>query len=179
MPFHITHPAYTNDLLIFLRGTIGTLCAFKTFLTSYDKASGEKVNYNKSSFIPSSNISIRRQTCFSGILAMHPTNLPFCYLGSMLHKGFTRAHHCTALLYHIDRRQQCWHNKLLSQAGMLVLLRSVLSSLPLHIMAAGGLPKSVIKIVEQKMAHFLLGTESALGLMGQNLNPLLGGRFGT
>lgn len=54
MPFHITHLAYADDLLVFLRGTVRTLRGFQSFLTSYETASGQKVNYNKSSFIPSS-----------------------------------------------------------------------------------------------------------------------------
>lgn len=88
---------------------------------------------------------------------MRSTCLPFRYLGSYLHKGINRARYCGSLLQHIDDRLQGWHSRLLSPTGCLVLLRSVLSSLPLHILAAGGLPKSVINIIGRKMATFYWG----------------------
>lgn len=157
VPFTITHLAYADDLLIFLRGTQRNLQRFHTFLTQYEAASGQKVNFQKSSIIPSAAVTPHQRQTFATTLGMRLSNLPFRYLGSYLHKGIPRAHHCVTLLQHIDDRLQGWHSKLLSTAGRLVLLQSVIAALPIHIMAGGGIPKSVIKIIHRKMATFYWG----------------------
>lgn len=157
IPFSITHLAYADDLLVFLRGTQRNLTHFRTFLTQYEMASGQKVNYHKSNFKPSARVTVSQRRCFQDILGMRLSSLPFRYLGSYLHKGINRAVYCTSLLQHIDVRLQGWHTRHLSHAGRLVLLRSVIAALPLHVLAAGGLPKSVIRIINRKMASFFWG----------------------
>lgn len=157
IPMTISHLAYADDLLIFLQGTQRNLRRFHAFLTTYETASGQKVNFGKSSFIPSSNITARQCQNIKGILGMRQTSLPFRYLGSYLHKGIPRARHCSSLLQHVDDRLHGWQSRLLSLAGRLVLLRSVIAALPLHILAAGGMPKSVIRMVDRKMSAFFWG----------------------
>lgn len=157
IPFAISHLAYADDLLIFLQGTQRNIRHFKRFLTEYETASRQKVNFQKSSLIPSARLSTRRVRSLTEILGMRLSALPFRYLGSYLHKGINRSRFCTALLQHFDDRLHGWHSRLLSSVGRLVLLRSVLSALPLHVMAAGGLPKSVIKMIHRKMATFYWG----------------------
>lgn len=157
IPLTITHLAYADDLLVFLKGTRRNLIHFRTFLTQYERASGQKVNYHKSNFIPSASVTVSQQRSFKAILDMRLSSLPFRYLGSYLHKGINRALYCTSLLQHIDGRLQGWHTRLLSYSGRLVLLKSVIAALPLHVLAAGGLPKSVIHIINRKMASFFWG----------------------
>lgn len=157
IPFAISHLAYADDLLVFLQGTQRNIRRFKRFLTDYETASGQKVNFQKSSMIPSDRLSVRRVRDLQEILGMRLSTLPFRYLGSYLHKGINRSRYCATLLQHFDDKLQGWHSRLLSSAGRLVLLRSVISALPLHVMAAGGLPKSVIKMIHRKMATFYWG----------------------
>lgn len=153
----ISHLAYADDLLIFLRGTQRNLRRFHTFLTTYENASGQKVNFHKSSFIPSSSVTSSQCRIFKDILGMRATTLPFRYLGSYLHKGITQPIYCSTLLQHVDDRLHGWHARLLSSAGRLVLLRSVIAALPLHILATGGFPKSVIRMIDRKMSAFYWG----------------------
>lgn len=154
VPLAITHLAYADDLLIFLRGTLRNLQRLKLFLSQYEAASGQKVNYHKSTIITSSHVKTPQQRRFKEILGMRLSSLPLRYLGSYLHKGINRARYCTSLLQHMDTRLHGWHTRLLEHAGRLVLLQSVIAALPLHILAAGGLPKSIIRLIHRKMASF-------------------------
>lgn len=115
------------------------------------------MNFQKSSIIPSARIPTHQRQNFVNILGMRLSSLPFRYLGSYLHKGITRSRYCVSLIQHIDDRLQGWDSKLLSAAGRLVLLGSVIAALPLHVIAPGGLPKSVIKVIHRKMAAFYWG----------------------
>jgi hypothetical protein len=49
-----------------------------------------------------------------------------------------------------QKKLNCWRSKLLSVGGRLVLLNSVLSSLPMFILSFFELPKGVLK----KLDHF-------------------------
>ena len=51
-----------------------------------------------------------------------------------------------------------WKNRVLSSGGKLVLLRSVLSSMPIHLLAAASPPKGVFASLEKVMADFLWGS---------------------
>jgi hypothetical protein len=53
---------------------------------------------------------------------------------------------------HFQRRLNCWKSKMLSVGGRLVLLNSVLSSLPMFMLSFFELPKGVLK----KLDYFRL-----------------------
>lgn len=50
-----------------------------------------------------------------------------------------------------------WQNKLLSHAGRLTLIKHVLASIPLHILAVSLLPSSTINISHRMMTKFFWG----------------------
>ncbi|CAH9100480.1 unnamed protein product, partial [Cuscuta epithymum] len=49
--YPISHLGYADDLLIFLNGDARSLKCFKKFLDEYQLASGQLINYHKSSFV--------------------------------------------------------------------------------------------------------------------------------
>lgn len=136
-----SHLGFADDLLIFLSYSVRNLQRFMDFLNLYQKASGQQVNLNKIQVVVSSGLSgVRVAT----LLGMRLTDLPIKYLGVPLHCGIFRASHCQLLLADVDNKLNSWSNKLLSAAGRLTLIRSVLTSIPLHLLAVSRLPNSVI-----------------------------------
>lgn len=75
---------------------------------------------------------------------MRLTNLPIKYLESFLYKGINRANYCIPLLAHFDAKLNSWSSKLLSTTGRITLIRHVLGSMPLYIIASSRIPKSVM-----------------------------------
>ncbi|VFQ90414.1 unnamed protein product [Cuscuta campestris] len=53
-------------------------------------------------------------------------------------------------------------NKALNPIGRLILIKHVLSSIPLHLMAVHSLPLEVIKLLHKKMASFLWGVKEGI-----------------
>lgn len=157
LPLTISHLSYADDLLLFVVAVRRNLRNVKIFLTTYEQASGQAINYHKSTVVFSSKIPTRHRTDLLGVLDMGQSSLLIKYLGSYLHKGITRISHCTDLLSYIDRRLQSWQQRLLGVAGRVVLIKSVLSSLPLHLMAGTRLSKSIIKALEARFAQFFQG----------------------
>lgn len=143
--------------MIFLNARHTNLKKFQSFLQAYQSSSGQLVNYSKSQFVPSSSISTAQLQRMGQILHMPSSDLPIKYLGSYLYRGINRACYCTTLLKHFDAKLTGWAHKLLTPGSRLVLLKTVLMSLPLHLLAAARLPKSFISAINKKLARFIWG----------------------
>ncbi|CAH9148360.1 unnamed protein product [Cuscuta epithymum] len=88
---------------------------------------------------------------------MKATTLPFKYLGVHIHKGVTRMGHCKDLLQAFDNKLNSWGQKMLSQGGRLILIKHVLGSIPLHILAVTGIPQTVKSMLNKKISNFFWG----------------------
>ncbi|CAI9095276.1 OLC1v1031177C1 [Oldenlandia corymbosa var. corymbosa] len=122
----VSHLAFTDDVIIFSRGLQTSLRELNVFLSDYEIALGQK----KGSF-------------------------PFTYLGCKLYLGRRKAATYQLLLDTIDRRLLGWKNKLLSQGGCLVLIKHVLSTIPVHVFSALPPPKSILQEIEKRCQKFL------------------------
>lgn len=58
---------------------------------------------------------------------------PFNYLGVPIVDGRLKIIHFDPLLEMVSKKLAGWKNRLLSQGGRLILLRHVLSSMPIHL----------------------------------------------
>lgn len=61
----------------------------------------------------------------------------------------------TGLVQRITIRCRGWHTRLLSQGGKVVLIKSVLQTMPSHVFYAINPPKAVVKQIEKLLAGFL------------------------
>lgn len=148
----ISHLGFADDLLIFLNGASHNLARFRKFLETYQKASRQLVNYNKSQFVVGQGVSVHNTLA---ALGMRSTSLPIKYLGSYLYKGINKARYCSPLINHFDAKLSAWSTKLLSMVGRIILIKYVLNTIPTHLIASSKLPKGVINTLNRKMAAFL------------------------
>ncbi|VFQ69892.1 unnamed protein product [Cuscuta campestris] len=153
----VGHLIYADDLIIFTKGDTRNLLRLKGVLLDYLGASGQQINYNKSHFYCSKNTSKEQISHIEKILGMTNGSFPFTYLGRTICKGVLRKEHCFSLLEHFDNHISSWYSKILNQMGRLILIKHVLSSIPLHIMAVHTLPKSIHARLNTLMANFYWG----------------------
>ncbi|VFQ73354.1 unnamed protein product [Cuscuta campestris] len=153
----VGHLIYADDLMIFTKGDTRNLLRLKGVLLDYLGASGQQINYNKSHFYCSKNTSKEHISHIEKILGMTTGSLPFTYLGGTICKGVLRKEHCSSLLEHFDNHISSWYSKILNQMGRLILIKHVLSPIPLHIMAVHTLPKSIHARLNTLMANFYRG----------------------
>lgn len=76
------------------------------------------------------------------------------HLGNPMVLGCHKIQQFTFICDRIKRRLEGWQMKTLSQAGRLVLIRSVAAALPTDIMANYLLPKSICKKLDSMMMCF-------------------------
>ncbi|KAK1441012.1 hypothetical protein QVD17_06848 [Tagetes erecta] len=87
--------------------------------------------------------------------------LPVKYLGVPLISSRLNHHQCRELTDRLEKRISSWDNKLLSFAGRLQLVRSVLSSMHIFWAAAFMIPSYTAKEIEAKLRNFLWGSKHA------------------
>ncbi|XP_060210726.1 uncharacterized protein LOC132637688 [Lycium barbarum] len=154
----INHLAYADDIVIFCGGNNKSIKLIKHQIQRYERASGYKINDNKSFFLTAPNTSafrINRMRRMSGYM---DKSFPFTYLGSPIYCGRKTYSLFNGMLANIVKRLNGWQSGMLSFGGKVVLIKHVLQSLPVYIMSAMNPPKGVITLMEKHFANFLWGT---------------------
>ncbi|KAK9271890.1 hypothetical protein L1049_002255 [Liquidambar formosana] len=101
---------------------------------------------------PMARINIIARSC-----GFQHKKLPITYLGAPLFSGCPSLLIFENLLVKIRQKVVGWRSKLLSQGGRLVLIRHVLSSMPIYLLSAMHFPTSIIKDSERIFSDFFWG----------------------
>ncbi|EOY24339.1 RNA-directed DNA polymerase (Reverse transcriptase), Polynucleotidyl transferase, Ribonuclease H fold-like protein [Theobroma cacao] len=126
----------------------------------FSKISGEKVNVHKSSFYYSANVSkecIENLRNISGL--SYSTNLGN-YLGVPLFHGRKRITSFKFLEDKVRSKLSGWKAFSLSFAGILTLVKSVLSTIPYYVMQIVSIPLDSCKRMERYCQNFLWGGDA-------------------
>lgn len=104
-------------------------------------------------------VSDREVADFAVVLNCKPQKLPLMYLGIPLGVNPRRKSTWQPVIDKVRRKLSLWKRKLLSFAGRLTLIKSMVSCLPSYYISIFKMPKGVVKTIEQLQARFLLGGE--------------------
>lgn len=129
------------------------LFCLKALLNSFADTTGLKVNYNKSNLIPI-NVNEEKTLLLTRTLNCKRGAFPFTYLGLPLGLCKPTVEQCLPLVKRIA-------NKLLgllafmTQAGRLLLVKSILASLLIFFMCCLDLPETIKKQINKYLRHCL------------------------
>ncbi|XP_027124270.2 uncharacterized protein [Coffea arabica] len=135
--------AFADDVIIFTRASSECLQAVSSFLHDYQALSGQKINLSKSRFLCSSKLSseviqlIQQETGFQG------QPWPVKYLGVPLSLGRNKTVLFDGVIASVRAKLHHWSSRFLSAGGKLILIRHVLSSMPLYLLQVTKPPKGV------------------------------------
>jgi len=127
----------------------------KLVLIAFEKLSGLKINFHKSElfcFGAANNHGLE----YKGIFGCVEGSFPFRYLGIPMHYRKLSNKHWCSIEERFQRKLSSWKGKLLSSGGRLVLINSVLSSLPMFMMSFFAVPKGVRKRLDYYRSRFFL-----------------------
>ncbi|PWA83111.1 hypothetical protein CTI12_AA171050 [Artemisia annua] len=112
----ISHIFFADDPLFFLKASHGECRALVNILNSYCQASGQTVNFEKSSafFLPNTPSSLRNDICST--LQVHQMDSNAKYLGLPSIFGQQKTELFGFLLDKVLQKLQGWKQKVLSQA---------------------------------------------------------------
>jgi len=118
--------------------------------------SGLKVNFHKS-MLTGININASWLSEAALVLNCRVGMLPFVYLGLPIGGDACRLEFWQPVLNRIRTRLSSWNNKFLSFGGCLIILKSVMSSLPVYFLSFFKTPTGIISSIESLFKRFFLG----------------------
>jgi hypothetical protein len=153
----IHHLLFADDLLLFGKASVSVVASFNSCLVKYCRWSGQKINTSKSSIKFSKNIPSTKSEAIASILP-YPSNLSTSlYLGLPILMGNSKIRAFQGIIDKVLGRIEGWKAKSLSQAGRLVLIKSVAAALPSYAMSSFLLPKSFCAELDRIFKNFWWG----------------------
>lgn len=152
-----SHLLFADDCLLFSRATIRDCRGFKRILQSYCRQSGQRVNLDKSMVIFSPKIKSSTAASLVSILQIRQVNRLDCYLGLPLRPTRLKMEDLQPICDKIVGKLTSWKWRLLSFAGRCTMIRSVLCSIPIHIVSHAAIPVAFLKWFDRTIRNFLWG----------------------
>eukprot|EP00253_Pinus_taeda_P019066 PITA_19066 len=152
----INHAQFADDTLLLGGASINSASSFKKELDIYKEASGSKINYSKST-IYGWNCSAKSLADIARLLEMKTCQdwESFKYLGIPIFRSTPRVSHWTPLLDKLKLRIHAWGASWLNTAGKIILIKSVLSSMPLFQHSILLAPKTFLSKMDGLLRRFL------------------------
>lgn len=149
--FLVSHLAYSDDLIIFSKGSHMAIKKILEFLKHYEKISGQKINFEKSDIFLGKSGDVQLVQSQSGFSVK---SLPFYYLGAPISKGNKKVFLYDPLIAKVKKKLMGWNLNLISQGGRWVILKSVLSSMPVYLLQVLNPPISVLNVIDKLISRF-------------------------
>ncbi|XP_071728625.1 uncharacterized protein [Rutidosis leptorrhynchoides] len=155
----ISHLQYADDTIFF--GEWNSLNAhnLSMLLKCFERASDLKVNFHKSCLY-GVGASLEEVNTMAGRLGCQSGKLPFIYLGLPIGAKMCKIDTWNPVIDKLKSKLSEWRMRTMSFGGRLVLIKSVLTSLPLYYFSLFRAPPCVIKILESVRRSFLWGVRT-------------------
>ncbi|XP_059460221.1 uncharacterized protein LOC132189495 [Corylus avellana] len=153
----IHHLLFADDLLIFGKATISEASCIKSCLDKYCYWSGQSINPAKSSIRFSKNTFPATSSAISNIIPYPSNPSNSLYLGLPILMGNSKKRAFQGIIDKVHSRIDGWRAKTLSQAGRLVLIKSVAAALPSYAMSSFLLPISTSTDLDRIFKKFWWG----------------------
>jgi len=142
-----SHALYADDIMIFCKGKISSINALLELFKAYALASGQVINPSKSTVYYGS-ISVSRINHITDLIGFNRGSLPFLYLGVPIFKGKPKKLFLQPIADKIKSKLSSWKASLLSIAGRVVLVKSIIQGMLIHSISIYSWPQSLLKDIE-------------------------------
>ncbi|XP_062116553.1 uncharacterized protein LOC133830553 [Humulus lupulus] len=159
----ISHMLFADDSYLFCKATVEEASHVKEALRLYQLASGQQINFSKSSvfFSTNTNYVVRQSICND--LHIPEAGPASMYLGLPNTLGRNKSVMLGFIKDKIRKRIEQWEGRLLSKAGKEVLLKTVAQSLPSYAMNVFLLPFGLCNEMEKLMSRYWWHSSSSRG----------------
>ncbi|XP_030945645.1 uncharacterized protein LOC115970113 [Quercus lobata] len=152
-----SHLFFANDSIIFYRATSDDCAHLEQILETYEHATGQQLNREKTSSFFSHNTPLETQEDIKNrfgaeIIRQHET-----YLGLPSLVGRSKRNTFRALKERLDNKLSGWKEKLPSQAGKEILIKAVAQDIPTYTMSVFKLPDTLCDEMTSMVRNFWWG----------------------
>jgi hypothetical protein len=139
----IHHLLLADDLLIFGQDSLVEAVSINSCLAKYCSWSGQSINTQISSISFSKNTNPTISASILHSLLYNPNLSSYFHLGLSIFLGISKRDAFQNILDQIHKKIDSWRAKTLSQAGRLILIKSVAAIIPSYTMSTFMLPASI------------------------------------
>jgi hypothetical protein len=144
---------YADDTIIFIDHDLEQAKNLKLLFCMFEQLSGLKINFHKSEFF-CYGAAKEMEEFYTSLFGCNIGTYPFRYLGIPMHHSQLLDSEWKKVEERFEQKLSCWKAKYLSYGGKLVLLNSVLRSLPMFMMSFFEISKGVIKNLDHYRSRF-------------------------
>ena len=151
----LKHLQFADDMLIFAPKNSLCITNYFRILDVFAMMSGLSLNCSKSCFILWSSRDHEWTRDIASSVGCRHSTCPFTYLSFLLGDNMNKCSAWKLVMDKIQSRLATWKAKILSRAGQLTLIKSVLNTLPIYYMSMFKMPKVIAsKIVSIERSFF-------------------------
>jgi hypothetical protein len=152
----ISHLQYADDTLCIGEATVDNIWTLKAILRGFELASGLKVNFWKSCLM-GLNVPLGFMEWACNFLNCKRGSFPFYYLGLPVGANPRRGSTWEPVVERLRSRLRSWGNRYVSLGGRIMLINSVLNSIPIFYLSYLKMRNGVIKKIVRIQREFLWG----------------------
>ncbi|KAK2433359.1 hypothetical protein QL285_018637 [Trifolium repens] len=155
-PVEVSHLQFADDTLLIGAKSWANVRALRAVLAIFESMSGLKVNFNKSMLV-GVNIPDSWVSEAASVLRCRVGRIPFLYLGLPIGGNPRRLAFWDPVVTRLKTRLSGWKSRFLSFGGRLVLIKSVLTSLPVYALSFFKAPSGIISSIDSLLIKFFWG----------------------
>jgi hypothetical protein len=144
---------YADDTILFMEHNLEKAVNMKLILCIFEQLSGLKINFHKSEIFCFGKAEDEVDQ-YKSIFGCEAGSLPFKYLGIPIHYRRLLNKEWNPVEDRFEKKLGCWQGKLLSYGDRLILINSVLISLPMFMLSFLEIPKGVLKRLDFYRSRF-------------------------
>ena len=156
----ITHIFFADDSVLFCKANSQEWGNIQAILELYEKASGKKLDRDKTSLPFSKNTSQAAKEHLINLVGVTPTGCFEKYLGLPSMVGKSRMTSFSSIKGCIWDRINGWKEKFLSHAGKEVVMKAMLQVIPTKTMSVFKLPKTLCQGINTLLSKFWWGHQN-------------------
>ncbi|XP_062014050.1 uncharacterized protein LOC133730487 [Rosa rugosa] len=155
----IHHLLFADDSLLFGKATLSECQHIQSVLNAYELASGQQINFAKSSIVFSKRVPEADKLSLASFLGVTIEVKNEKYLGLPTYLGRNQTESFAYIKERLSKKLAGWQGKLLSGAGKDLLVRVVAQALPSYAINCFLLPNNFCDDLHQMCAKFWWGSK--------------------